>query len=632
MRSTALAVVAVLGIFAVGAPAVGAQAPPRGPWVPSWEVFLGGFQQVDSLAATGDNGAWGVDATAVSNSFGRRDQTAFVHVQGNVWRVEQLVDEARLQAIAMSGDRAGFAVGSYGRIYGFDGTQWRRVVSPSGVQLWDVALLSPTEGWAVGEQGTALRWDGAAWRATETNVRDTALTGVASVAPGEAWATWLLGPLVHFVDNAWWNELSPHLTEPVDVAFASPEHGMVVGRGALELRDGNWRVVGEIQRAYSSVAWSPDGHVAYATSSDHVLAYRDQRWSQVTFDPAPVDLARTKFARVVNGPNAVFGLSGDGTIVEFTGTSGRYLWPPVRNLLAVDLATPDFGWAGGQALSAGFIGLKDGVWGQAQALPTGSVVGDIDLVSTTDGWAVGYLPGEFREARVWRWDGTAWGTWPVDKTWVVSYLDMLGSDEGWASGFNVVIRWDGQTWRLVPNVPAGAAAGALSMLHGGENPEGWFGSVGRIFHLHNDQWDSQRLPGEGVVEALAVPAPDEGWAVTRSALYRYDGRDWTKVALPLGPESTVWDVDAPERGNAWVLVEPDGLFHWTGVGWERHDLANMGAQSQPVRLRAIRPVPGSPATDVWLVGAPPSIARYRVVRSTSMIYAPLTLRNEAGWR
>jgi hypothetical protein len=361
-----------------------------------------------------------------------------------------------------------------------------------------------------------------------------------------------------------------------------------------------------------------------------LVQYANGQFLDVDVSTSAVPVADKAFRRVVSASDGVWALATDGTTLFVTGGRATYERPAVTELLSLDVLAGGFGWAGGQSVTAGFVGAVDDVWSQAQDLPAGVTVGALDLVSTDYGWAVGQEPGDPPQARVWRWDGTRWQDGFIDKTWEISDVQMLDRDEGWAGHGNVLIRWDGSVWRAVQGGPQEAAYGGLSVLRGGTDPEGWFGAYGEIYHLVNGEWQWQPLSDYSaarlLVEDIEVPDATEGWAVTEHALYRYDGQSWQKEALPTRADAVFYDVDAPGKGNAWVLVEPDGLFHWTGFAWEFHSLAPMGDAFRPVRLRALQLVPGQPSTDVWLVGKSPSIGRYRVVTPVGTVHLPYLAR------
>jgi hypothetical protein len=626
MRNVVRVVVAVLGVVLCVSPAGALERPGRGPWVPIWTVTYGGFRQADDLAAVGPDEAWAVDASTVTSAGAQYGETAFVHLTAGIWRVTQVVRDAQLTSIALSAPDFGFAVGDAGVIYQWDGRYWQPAPSPVRRRLVDIALLSATEGWAVGDLGTLIGWDGTAWRPVETPTYSVALTAVTIPAHGEAWATAREGQVIHLTEGRWERATVAGVVDPRDIAFASPGRALIVGRTVVELRDGAWRTVPISLTRCTSVAWA--GDTAYVTVDNRIRSYRDGRWATVPLVPPGIVETEPAFTRVVGAPGGPWGLAQDGTIARIGAAGASYVRPVSPSLGAIDMVDTEFGWAGGRSVSAGFVGTRDGPWSLEQALPRGVVVRAIDLVSRTDGWAVG--ADETGQARMWRWDGTRWSDWAIDKTWELSDLQMLGADEGWAGGGNAIVRWDGQAWTQVPGVPDQAAAGGLAIVRGGADPEGWFGSYGYAFHLHDGTWDWVPMtglgPGRDLVTDIDMPGPRDGWAVTPGALFHYDGERWQKTDLPMSSDAVIRDVSAPELDNAWVLVTADGLFHWDGNRWEYHDLAPMGAGFHPLALRALRPAGDTLANDVWMVGSWPSVGRYRVVTPVGTIRLPVLAR------
>jgi len=622
MRFLALVPVMVCLLLASAAPS-GAEQPrlSRGQWVPTWTMVYGGYRQVEAMAAA-NGAAWGVDYTVVSGPTGNIGQTAFVEDRDGIWVAAQIVNGVSLQAIAMAGPALGFAVGVEGAIYRFDGRLWSPMPSPTRQELAGVALAAPDEGWAVGERATILRWDGSDWRLQESPVSGSRITAVTTVGSGRAWATTLGGHVLEFDGEEWTVAEAPLLQRAVAVAFASPDYGLAVGQSIL-LYDGAWREIQGPARGHVSVAFWQD--TAYVVGDARVYRLRrGGQWEPVETDGAGVPMAGKSFSRVGAAPRGVWAFASDGTTMLLRDDAVEHVRPRLQAAWAIDMVSSSFGWAGGRAATAAFLGTDAGPndWRRTQAAPHDTYVRAIDLVSTQDGWAVGSDPTGFPDAHLWRWDGEQWRDWPIDKTWEIGDIHMLGADEGWASKGNVIARWDGEAWQQVLGAPPYASAGGLAMLRGGDEPEGWFGAYGGLVHLKGDVWTPITLTHQALVTDIEVPDATEGWAITDKVLYRYDGASWTEVDLPFGAQSVLYDVDAPDRGNAWVLADPDGLYHWNGTDWQHHDLAPFGDAFEPVRLRALRLDPESLATDVWLVGLPPSIGRYSVVTPVGTAYLP----------
>lgn len=81
----------------------------------------------------------------------------------------------------------GWAVGYYGTILHFDGTNWQTGTAPTSSHLRDVSFLSANNGWVVGDDGTILHYDGASWTEVD-NPHDHTITGVDFVDPYSGWA------------------------------------------------------------------------------------------------------------------------------------------------------------------------------------------------------------------------------------------------------------------------------------------------------------------------------------------------------------------------------------------------------------------------------------------------------------
>ena len=68
-----------------------------------------------------------------------------------------------LMSVHMVSSNDGWAVGYYGTIIHWDGTNWTNVTSPTTSHLHSVFAVNANDGWAVGEYGTIIRWTGTEW-------------------------------------------------------------------------------------------------------------------------------------------------------------------------------------------------------------------------------------------------------------------------------------------------------------------------------------------------------------------------------------------------------------------------------------------------------------------------------------
>ncbi len=603
---------------------------PRGPWVPSWEVLYGGFRNLDDLAVTGPDEAWAVDRNAFVSGRETRDQTSFVRWQDGLWRSVQVVNDVGMSELEIV-ENVGFAVGDGGAIFRLIAGRWSRYPSPTGENLTSLHLVRRSEGWASGDRGTILRWDGGLWLPTALPIRYQTLDVpvVAGDGQGGAYALVVNGDLLRFVDGTWQLvEGAPRILRANAIRFSDAGRGLFLGSGAWELADGSWEQVGSEDVSYRDVVWI--GESAFVLVEDLVYRYQGRDWRVA---PLPTGPRYAAIAADIDGILAI-GTRGSISRLGLEQDRGDYLWPLADGLEAVDAISRNFAWAGGTSITHAMVGSVDGGWTAGPAAGYGTRVIDLDLASRDQGWAVGSQPVTDPElppdAKVWRWDGQTWQDWEVEKSWRLYEVEVLSEQEAWLSGSNVVARWDGEDWQQVVSAPFTERFSALSMRSGGDNPEGWFGAEGEIYHMQGDIWTPQSI-GEGFwVPRLVSTSEDEGWAIARhleeqepDRLLRFDGTRWEPVELPIPEGIGLIDVDASMPGQAWVLVDANGLLHWTGSQWEYHVLSPLGESIEPLRVRVVQMDPQRPDVSIWLAGRRPAIARYEVVEPRQSIFIPL---------
>jgi hypothetical protein len=85
------------------------------------------------------------------------------HYRGGSWKIYNLHEIKRFNAISMADNEFGWAVAmdqnwASNVIYRWEGTKWHRVVCPARCEIWDVETLSRDEAWACGSDGWFLRY------------------------------------------------------------------------------------------------------------------------------------------------------------------------------------------------------------------------------------------------------------------------------------------------------------------------------------------------------------------------------------------------------------------------------------------------------------------------------------------
>lgn len=622
--------------------------------VAGWHVALGGFSALRDVAsarvvrrsADGSDAVvgvhWAVDPQRIGGgATPARDRTAMIRIEGEHARVAGFVDDALLQAIAIAdgaGD-VGFAVGTAGAMARLAGERWVPIASPTTASLGAIDLASPTAGWAVGSRSTILRWDGARW-SLETPPAAlghvAVIEDVAALSSELAWAVTGDGRVLAR-DGAGWRieSAAPRLDGLSSIAFDGAERGWAAGDGVLEYSGGTWREVPVPEGSYGGATFA--GGSAYVTREGTLFRLTGTRLETVSIATAEIDPPVSLIDRLVPlAPerSALLGVGRSGDIVRAAGLAAEPLWPPLRDATSLAAASDGFGWIGGEAAMAGIVGADaGGDWRMADLEVPGLNVTDIDAPRPGVAWVAGYVRGEedgeptFVD-RAWRWNGEGWS--PVDPPPGLRFdgIAAVDQDTAFSARGDVVARWDGAAWSVIEDAPEGASFGDVDVTFAADGSDAWaawFGGVGAVHRFGGGEWRTVGMPGEAIVTRLAMVSDDEGWALAGGEVYRFDGAAWTASVPPIDARSAVVDIAAPGSGDAWLLTDFDRrLLHWDGERWRRQAFGAIEDLAAYHRIVALRPdpAPGSPAVDVWLLGSPLTVARYRLVVPVARLALP----------
>jgi hypothetical protein len=169
-----------------------------------------------------------------------------------------------------------------------------------------------------------------------------------------------------------------------------------------------------------------------------------------------------------------------------------------------------------------------------------SALVDIDGVSPTDLWAVGYH--HFRPL-ILRFDGEAWSQSRTEIRGTVNAIEAFATSEVWAVG-TPIQRFDGETWTETP-----------------------------IARAEAELVDVAAIGGLDIWAVGSRPSKDLG--TTRAAVYRYGDRGWVPVEGPsIAGSDALSAVDALPDGTLLAVG-------WKDVGLERETLAIRGTSCPP---------------------------------------------------
>jgi hypothetical protein len=291
----------------------------------------------------------------------------------------------------------------------WDGTQWRRVPSPSPSAdrnwLVDVSGSSPTDVWAVGSywdeahlrHTLAMRWDGTQWnvvKSPDVEGNDNLLNGVSVLSPSEAWA----------------------VGSSLDASFS--------GRTLVQRWDGtSWSIVPSPNPSEIGVG-SNLLSVAAASSTD-VWAVGDVDMGEFVMGTLAEHWDGTSW-QAVTTPTVPEGALLDQVDVDGSGAAWAVGWQQAGDVL--------------QPLAMRWTGAQ---WAMVDAPSFDGVVADfggVAVLGPDDVWAVG---GRDTRTLAAHWDGTKWVVTPtadpgrVANT-LVDVAEAPGTNCLWAVGSYVI--------------------------------------------------------------------------------------------------------------------------------------------------------------------------------------------------
>jgi hypothetical protein len=281
----------------------------------------------------------------------------------------------------------------------------------------------------------------------------------------------------------------------------------------------------------------------------------------------------------------------------------------------------------------------------SQTVGTQSGLGSMDLVSATDGWAVGSSTNGLIE----RWNGSQFST--VASPDILDHrspnnsaglggVDALSSTSAFAVGTSasysfgdgllhktaVAQRWNGSTWSAM-TVPNPAVENELGAVKAFSGTDAWavgrsgdsFGGTSLALHWNGSTWSQVATPSPGTrdntLAKMSATSATDVWAV---GVYRdlpygnrqrhplamhWNGQSWTLTPTPnVGTIQTfLRDVVAVSPGDAWAVGYANDtlggtvavVLHWNGQSW---------SVAPAPALATLNSVTALSATNIWTAG------------------------------
>ena len=363
-----------------------------------------------------------------------------------------------------------------------------------------------------------------------------------------------------------------------------------------------WSAPDSITSADLRAVWGSTTQDVWAVGSGGTILHYDGKEWLATPSATTADL----LAVWGSSADSVWAVGASGAILHWTGSA----WSAVASGTNAPLggvwgSGPHDVWAVG---SAGTVLHWDGhawsaaAWSDTSKWNLAAVWGS----GADDVWAVGapswvYPPSSYPYSTggIAHWDGVAWST--VSILSMPSLLAVWGSASNnvWAVGGGVSLRWNGTTW-----LRSDPARVDLYAAWGNAANDLWaVGAHGIVVHWDGDAWSTALEPqgrartgcaGNGRTGSGAIwgSGANDVWATTETAaLLHWNGHAWS--TLPTGANDALISVWGSGASDVWSVGCSGSIEHWNGSTWS--------TLPSPTKS-ALVAVSGTAPNDVWAAG------------------------------
>ncbi len=266
----------------------------------------------------------------------------------------------------------------------------------------------------------------------------------------------------------------------------------------------------------------------------------------------------------------------NGTFLHWNGSEWiKEIGPSTTAVLAVAMASATDGWATDVTVidgryNRGFIYHWNGdQWVISRG--EGAFIDALSVVPGSNGLSV-YAAGWWGE--IWHWNGTIWSIQNTTACFMLYDIDMLSDTDGWAVGglqctgdeSGVILHWDGVSWQQVSGPDIGYYYHSVEAV---ASDNVWIvGGGGTILHWNGVAWSTVISPTTNrLYDISMVPGTNgmQGWVIGQAGTILYwNGSEFNNVSSP-----TSYDLNAIEVLSAtdgWAVGSNGTILRYTFIG------------------------------------------------------------------
>ena len=465
-----------------------------------------------------------------------------------------------LHSISMISETDGWAVGNGGVILHWNGIEWYRVNSPTNWKLRSVEMINSTEGWAVGNQGVILRWDGIQWTQVNTPTRDN-FNDLIMITSSNGWAVGDSGAILHWDGNEWSVMEGPAGCELVNFYSIDAIDSSSIWIGSNGGNVYQWDGIGWNEYSVEYTIWdllTISSTNIWAGGPNIILHWNGIEWVIV------YEIINDGISSISMITENDIWFSG-GFLYHWNGSSIKKEFVPteIGFLNSIDMVSTSDGWAVGSG--GAIVHYSEGIsgWEKVTTIEGNYFeISSIAMVDNSEGWVVGNY------GQIFSYDGENWKSVASPTEESLKSVTMLNSDFGWAVGLEgIIIQWDGSEWKVIEN-QQGENIELMSVTALSETDAWAVGASGKILHWDGDSWINVESPTEETLISIAMISTNDGWSVGRKGtIIHWDGDRWESIQSPTTKE--LFSVSMISSTDGWIGGEE--LLHWDGESWNRVD-------------------------------------------------------------
>ncbi len=271
----------------------------------------------------------------------------------------------------------------------------------------------------------------------------------------------------------------------------------------------------------------------------------------------------------------------EGSFYQYNSASGKWEFKQkIDNAYVYDMAmvSDTEGWAVGSDQSGsqtdGVIWHYDGSkWERDHNAPATDHLLTIDMASATAGWIVS-------NHNILRYDGSVWtrvGANTLTQT-TISDIDAVSASEFWAVGYEGIYRYNYSGtpgWDMASSVVTTTKTVALAMT---DANTGWaVGADGTIWRRSGGAWASFASPLVTVdLSDVEMADANNAWAVgwdynssgqAEGKIVKFDGVQWVQIGSAYNAALT--EIEVPTTGSGWIFANRDSrMWQYNGAAWQ----------------------------------------------------------------